>query len=316
VSFHALLVALAAISLGASSASAAGPPYPGRDPDQSIRDDAGVLDEAATAALDEAILRLHDELDIDAVVYLQTKPESDTFEAAYADARALADAWAVGSGSQLDGLVVLVDLDESGCHGQYMLWADEELRARITDEERQEIFDQEIVPFLKACDIAGALTTGLESIEARLTGIGPEPTVDTDGPSLDAGGPVKQPPPGGDVPLEEQPGDIPDPLVNPGPSGDSGLAGIVLLLGFVIAAAAAVVFGVGRAGRAAPTQMALWPLTRRDDDDQHGGTFGGPAGGGTLGGGGTFGGGSGGSSGSGGAGGGGGSTPGGAGGGF
>jgi uncharacterized membrane protein YgcG len=311
VSFHALLVALTAILFTASSALAAGPPYPGRDPDQSIRDDTGVLDEAATAAVDEAILRLHDELEIDAVVYLQTKPESDTFEAANADARALADAWAVGSGAKLDGLVVLVDLDDSGCHGQFVLWADEEFRARITDEAREESFDQEIVPLLKACDIAGAITTGLESIEGRLTGDGPEPTVDMDGPSHDAGGPVKQPPPGDDVPPDGQPGDIPDPLVNPGPSGDIGLAGMLLLLGFFIAAAVAAVLGLGRAGRPRRTQMALWPLTRRDDDDQHGGTFGGPPTGGTLGGGGTFGGGSGS-----GGGGGGGSTPGGAGGGF
>jgi uncharacterized membrane protein YgcG len=294
----ALGAAIASVLIVVSAVSAAGPPFPDRDPEKPVRDEAGVLDDTAADALNEAILRLHDELRIDAVVYLQIKPESDTFTAALADARALADSWSVGGGSKLDGLVVLVDLDESGCHGQFVLYADEELRRRITDQERQTIFEEDVLPLLKECDLAGAVTTGLASIETRLAGIGPEPSGDPSEPTDDvgsspgAGGIVKEPPPPDDVPIDTAPDVFPDPLVAPGP-GDG--AGALVLLGVVGIVAVLLVglLGFSRNGRRMPTQMMLWPFFRNNNDnDQHGGTFGGPpSGGGIFGGGGGTGGG-------------------------
>ena len=285
------IAAIAACILGlavVSLAAAAGPPFSGRDPSQPVRDDADILDQAAVEALDEAILRLHDELDIDAVVYVQKKPTSDTFAAASADARALADAWAVGSGAQLDGLVVLVDLDESSCHGQLVLYADDELGARISNRERQQIFDEQLLPLLKDCQIGGAIQTGLEAIEARLTGLGLEPSGDVVEPSFDdsVGLPAKEPPFDGEPPADE-PVEFPNPSGGPQPgvSDGGGLVALIAIAGIVIAAIGAVA-GFNRVGRGGATQMALWPFFRRDDNDQHGGPFGGPPSSGIFGGGG------------------------------
>jgi uncharacterized membrane protein YgcG len=320
-----MLAALGLAALAASSALAAGPPYPSRPADTAVRDDADVLDQAAVESLDETIVRLHDELQIDAVVYVQTKPASDTFAKAFADARALADAWAVGSGAELDGLVVLIDLDESHCHGQFVLYADDELRRRSSDTQRQRIFEEAVVPLLKDCDISGAAQAALDTIEARLTGIGAEPSGDVSEPTFDAGLPLKEPPPD-DPGIDEPPPVFPDPIVQPDPGFGGGgpvvLVAIIGIVGTLIAAALGFSRPVRRGGA---SQLMLWPFFRRDDDDRGGGPFSGPSGGSQFGGGGPIGGAGGGlgggssgagSSGGGSSGGGGGGTAGGAGGGF
>lgn len=288
----ALPVAVGLLAL--AIAGAAGPPYEERDPDQPVRDDVGVLDEATVQALDETILRLRDELSIDAVVLIQTKPEADTLAKATADARALVDTWGVGGGAELDGLVILVDLDESACHGQFVLYADEEMRARVSNTERQRIFDEELKPLLADCGIGAAVQTGLGSIEKRLTGAGPEPTGDVvepsdaveeptdvvDEPTDEVGLPIK---PGEDdgVPPDE----FPAPSLTPSFGFDSSWVFLFAIVGVLIAVVGAVL-NLGRSGGIGrPSQMTLWPFSRNSDDDRHGGAFGGPRSGGTFGGG-------------------------------
>jgi uncharacterized membrane protein YgcG len=317
------LAAFCLAALATSSALAAGPPYPSRPADTAVHDDADVLDQAAVDSLDETIVRLHDELQIDAVVYVQTKPASDTFAKAFADAQALADAWAAGSGAELDGLVVLIDLDESHCHGQFVLYADEELRRRSPDKQRQQIFEDVVVPLLKDCDISGAAQAALDKIEARLTGIGAEPSGDVSEPTFDAELPLKEPPP--DDPGINDPPVFPDPIAPPDPGfGGGGLVVLLAIVGIVGSLIAAALGFSRPVRRGDASQLMLWPFFRRDDDDRGGGPFGGPSGGSQFGGGGPiggagggFGGGSsGGGSSGGGGGGGGGGTAGGAGGGF
>ena len=92
------------------------------------------------------------------VVYTQLVPSSDTPEEAEQDAIALIDQWGIGRRGFDDGLVILFDLHESDpCHGQVQLYAGPGYRAAfLSNEERQQIFDDDMLPHLRGCDLDGA----------------------------------------------------------------------------------------------------------------------------------------------------------------
>jgi hypothetical protein len=132
----------------------AGPPFPDRVEGTGVYDQAGVFGSFAVGVAEQVIRDVKEASGAHVVVYAQVKPQSDTFEEAAADAAALMQEW----GLEPDGLVILFDLDPGLCYGQVQLYASTGYAARhLSDAERQELFDELIVPPLEACDFDTAL---------------------------------------------------------------------------------------------------------------------------------------------------------------
>jgi uncharacterized membrane protein YgcG len=147
-----------------------GPPYP--DPIDGLRvyDHAGVLDAATIESVATTIAAIEARTAAQVVVYTQVKPESDSFAAAERDAIALMDQWGVGRAGFDDGLVILFDLTPDLCHGQVQLYAGPGYAAAfLTNEERQAIFEQDMLPLLRGCDLDGALLVAIERVDANAT---------------------------------------------------------------------------------------------------------------------------------------------------
>jgi len=170
---HRLVIA-AAIAIAATAIAtagfAAGPPYPSPIAGQRVYDTADVLS-AATEVQAEAIIgRIEQRSAAQVVVYTQVKPESDTEAAAEADARALIDQWGIGRKGFDDSLVILLDLDESRCHGQAELFAGSGFKAAfMSDAERQSVFNDDMVPHLRHCDMDGAVLAALDAADQATT---------------------------------------------------------------------------------------------------------------------------------------------------
>jgi hypothetical protein len=86
---------------------------------------------------------------------------------AEADAVALIDQWDIGRGAADDGLVILFDLTPDRCHGQVQLYAGTSYAdAHLSNAERQAIFEQDMLPALRDCDIDAALLAAMAAIDA------------------------------------------------------------------------------------------------------------------------------------------------------
>src|SRR6266550_3674116 len=167
--FLAPALALAATFV-AAVALAAGPPYPAPVAGQNVYDTAGVLSEGTKERAESLIDAIEQRSAAQVVVYTQVKPESNSQEAAEADARALIDQWGIGRKGFDDSLVILLDLDESRCHGEAQLYAGSGFRAAfMTDAERQSVFDNEMVPPLRNCDMDGAVMAALQAADQATT---------------------------------------------------------------------------------------------------------------------------------------------------
>jgi uncharacterized membrane protein YgcG len=148
----------------------AGPPFGEPVPGATVYDYAGVLSRDVVASLSRRIRRIEDLTGAEVVVYTQVKPESDTFAEAERDAIALMDQWGIGRRGFDDGLVILLDLDESREHGQAQLYAGPGFRASyMTNEDRQRIFTDEMLPYLLDADFNSAMLAAMETIEAETT---------------------------------------------------------------------------------------------------------------------------------------------------
>jgi len=149
---------------------AAGPPYPSPVSGQRVYDTADVLSGATEAQAEAIIQRIEERSAAQVVVYTQVKPDSNTEAAAEADARALIDQWEIGRKGFDDSMVVFLDLDESRCHGQAQLYAGSGFRAAfMTDADRQSVFDNEMVPHLRDCDMDGAVLAALDAADQATT---------------------------------------------------------------------------------------------------------------------------------------------------
>lgn len=156
--------------LMAGAAMAAGPPFPAPVAGVVVYDTADVFEVGTIRRATATIEAIEERTGAEIVVYTQVKPEADTFEEAEADARALMDQWGVGRRGFDDGLVILFDLDESREHGQVQLFAGAGYRAAfLSDGERQQIFEEQMVPALRAGDLDGALLAALGEIDAAAT---------------------------------------------------------------------------------------------------------------------------------------------------
>lgn len=179
--------------LGASPSPTApppGPPYPEPVRDQAVYDFAGVLRPETVTQAEQIVDAIEAQTGVEVVVYTQAMGRDDlTAEEAESDAAALMDEWGVGRVGINDGLVILLELDTSLEHGQVQLYAGDGFSSTyIPNDERQAIFDDEMVPALQAGDIDGAILVALgHVVQATFNppmdpGTKPEPAEPTPGP--------------------------------------------------------------------------------------------------------------------------------------
>ena len=163
---------LGALSLGvAAPVVGAVPTYPAPVVDQAVYDEAEVLRQATRERAESIIDAIENRTGAEVVVYTRLAEPGITSEEAEADAIALMDQWGVGRRGFDDGLVILLDLHRGDtCHGQLQLYAGPGYRAAfLSNTERQRIYEDDLLPRLRECDLDGAVLTALERVDANAT---------------------------------------------------------------------------------------------------------------------------------------------------
>ena len=159
------LVGAVSLFLG-NVALAAGPPFPEPVNGQRVYDPAGVLSLATIAEAERIADQIEARTGAQVVVYTQLKPESSTPAAAERDAMALMDQWGIGRKGFDDGLVILLDLDQSLRHGQVQLFAGPGFRDTfLSNEERQAIYENDMLPLLRGGDLGGAVLAAMNKVD-------------------------------------------------------------------------------------------------------------------------------------------------------
>jgi uncharacterized membrane protein YgcG len=162
-----------AVALGlavAPTIQAAGPPYPEPETNQAVYDFARIFSPDAIAAAEATIDDIENRTAAEVVVYTEDADYGVTTEETNARARALIDQWGVGRKGFDDGLAIFFDIDPSGEHGQVQLYAAPGFEAAyLSNSERQRIFEDDMVPYLRNADFDGALAIALERIGAAAT---------------------------------------------------------------------------------------------------------------------------------------------------
>jgi hypothetical protein len=164
----ALATALAALALVPALAVAAGPPFPDPVTDQAVYDTAGVLEASTITTVEAQIDRIEADTGAEIAVYTQLVDGNVDYVQAEQHAIALMDQWGVGRAGVNDGLVILFDLyQDDPCHGQVQLYAGSGYRETwLSNDDRQRIFENDMLPHLRDCDIDGALLAAMDKISA------------------------------------------------------------------------------------------------------------------------------------------------------
>ena len=169
VALTGLVVALV-IPVAVALAASPGPPFPSPEVDRAVYDQAGIFRPDTIVTLDAGIDAIEARTGAEVVVYTQVWPYRIDQAAAEANADALIDQWGIGRRGFDDGLVILFDLDPFLVHGQVSLYAGSGFRATfLSDAERQQIFDQDVLPLLAAGDLDGAALIALRRVDAAAT---------------------------------------------------------------------------------------------------------------------------------------------------
>jgi uncharacterized membrane protein YgcG len=151
-------------------ALAAGPPFPDPVDGVAVYDHAGLFRPETIASVERTIDQIEDRTGAEVVVYSQVVEDGRTTEQADGDARALMDQWGVGRKGFDDGLVILFDMYPGLEHGQVNLYGGPGYRAAFLDNsEKQAIFENDMLPRLKAADYDGALLVAMERVDAAAT---------------------------------------------------------------------------------------------------------------------------------------------------
>jgi uncharacterized membrane protein YgcG len=147
-----------------------GPPFPDPVDDQAVYDFAGILSPDAVVQAETTIDAIEARTGAEVVVYTQPVDYGVTTEETAARARALIDQWGIGRKGFDDGMVIFFDIDPSGEHGQVQLYAAPGFEATyLTNSQRQAIYENDMLPFLRNADFDGALGVALEQIDAAAT---------------------------------------------------------------------------------------------------------------------------------------------------
>ena len=145
-----------------------GPPYPPPVDGQYVYDYADIFNSQTEAAVQQQIQAIRDRTGAQIAVVTQTKPGATTDSTA-ADALALINQWGIGRKGFDDGMAILFNMDESGCHGQVQLYAAPGFQTFMSNEQRQSIYQDDMIPHLRSCDMNGAITVALDKVDAALT---------------------------------------------------------------------------------------------------------------------------------------------------
>jgi uncharacterized protein (TIGR04222 family) len=153
----------------------AGPPFPAPQIDVVVYDYADILSPATETRATQIITDIEHRTGAEVVVYTQYKPGSDQ-ESTELDAIDLIDQWGVGRAGFDDGLAIMWNTGRLECqpgvsgNGQVQLYAAPGYRAAyLSNDERQSIFDNDMLPYLRQCDEDSALLAALEEIDAAAT---------------------------------------------------------------------------------------------------------------------------------------------------
>jgi uncharacterized membrane protein YgcG len=153
----------------------AGPPYPPPIEDVVVYDWANLFSAETDARATRIIVEIEARTGAEVVVYTQVKGGATT-ESTARDAADLIDQWGVGRLGFDDGLAILFNITRSNClpnvpgNGQVQLYAGPGYQAMfLSNSERQQIFEQDMLPLLRECDFDGALLAALDKINANAT---------------------------------------------------------------------------------------------------------------------------------------------------
>lgn len=168
-----VLLALAALApAGIRAETTPGPPFPDPVLGQAVYDTAGLFGAEAIAEAEAIIDRVEERTGAEVVVYTQVKPWATT-ESTEQDAIALIDQWGVGRAGFDDGLAIFMNVyTEAGgrVRGQVQLYAAPGFRdLYLTNEERQQIFDEDMLPLLQAQQFDAAMLAALRRVDEAAT---------------------------------------------------------------------------------------------------------------------------------------------------
>ena len=165
----AAIAALTVIGIG--PALAAGPPFPPPVDGQAVYDTADVFRPGTVETVEATIDAIEERTGAEVAVFTQLVPCCESTEQAESNAQALMDQWGVGRRGFDDGLVILFDLQENDpCHGQVQLYGGPGFASRfLTNSERQAIFEDQMLPLLKRCDLDGALLVAMQKVNEAAT---------------------------------------------------------------------------------------------------------------------------------------------------
>ena len=166
-----IVVGLALLLPVLAPVAAAGPPFPDPVDDQAVYDEAGVFRDATIQQLEQTIDGIESRTGAEVVVYTQVVPSGVTTGEAEAHAAALIDQWGIGRAGIDDGFVILFDLNDGDtCHGQVQLYGAPGYRATyLTAQETQRIYEEDMLPLLRRCDLDGAASVAMAKVDANAT---------------------------------------------------------------------------------------------------------------------------------------------------
>ena len=165
-----VIVAALALPLSAALAADPGPPFPNPVSGQRVYDTAGVFRPDTITSLQTTIAAIEARTGAQVVVYTQVWPYKISQAESENNAAALIDQWGIGRKGFDDSLVILFDLDPSLVHGQVSLYAGAGFRSTfLSDSERQQIFDNDMLPKLEAGDLDGAALIAMQRVDAAAT---------------------------------------------------------------------------------------------------------------------------------------------------
>jgi uncharacterized membrane protein YgcG len=146
-----------------------GPPFPQPEIDRAVYDFAGVFSPETIAAVEATIDRIEERTGAEAVVYTQVA-DSPSTEETEANALALINQWGIGRKGFDDGLAIFFNFEPGRSSGQVQLYAAPGFAATyLTNSERQAIFENDMLPHLRADDWDAALLAAINRIDEVAT---------------------------------------------------------------------------------------------------------------------------------------------------
>jgi uncharacterized membrane protein YgcG len=149
---------------------APGPPFPQPQVDRAVYDFAGIFSPEAIVQAESTIDAIENRTAAEVVVYTELVDYGVSEEETEFRARALIDEWGVGRKGFDDGLAIFFDIDPSLMHGQVQLYAAPGFEAAyLSNSERQRIYENDMLPFLRQAAFDGALGVALAKVDAAAT---------------------------------------------------------------------------------------------------------------------------------------------------